>query len=201
MTLNQFSYISQPRGFYGTARCERCHRPLTDPESVRLGMGPECRGRSMRGGSGLCRRDEFSDGFDDTISFEQALVLKRRPRAMEREYETPEDGQVVTNVPHLVVHHSPDGYEFGYGGSGPADLALNVCQLYLNMVDYEGQQTRCYDGNCWTLAWALHQKFKQEFIASARRMGEVIPFARIDAWFQSKMTSELIAQYAIQQEV
>ena len=33
---------------------------------------------------------------------------------------------VLTNVPHLVVHHSPTGYEWGYGGSGPADLALNI---------------------------------------------------------------------------
>ncbi|WP_440956892.1 TIR domain-containing protein [Methanosarcina sp. Mfa9] len=26
-----------------TARCKRCNRPLTNPESVRLGLGPSCR--------------------------------------------------------------------------------------------------------------------------------------------------------------
>ncbi len=76
---NQLSFVSQPRGRYGVARCARCHRLLTDPASVQAGMGPECRGRSMRGGSGLCRRDQFSDDFDNEIPFEQALVLKRQP--------------------------------------------------------------------------------------------------------------------------
>ena len=147
--------------------------------------------------SDLCNRDEFSDAFDDAIRFDVALVLKRRPRRVLFEDNPGESGQAVTNVPHLVVHHSPDGYEFGYGGSGPSDLALNVCQLYLNMVDYEGQQTKCYDGNCWSLAWALHHQFKGAFISGARRSGEVIPFAKIDAWFKSKLTSDVLDQYSI----
>ncbi len=50
---------------------------------------------------------------------------------------------VSTNVPHLGVHHSPSGFEFGYGGSGPADLALNVCQFYLNSIGYQGEKTNC----------------------------------------------------------
>ena len=29
-----------------TARCMRCHRPLKDPVSLAMGMGPDCRGRS-----------------------------------------------------------------------------------------------------------------------------------------------------------
>ena len=29
------------------------------------------------------------------------------------------------SLPHLV-HHSPTGFEFGYGGSGPADLARSI---------------------------------------------------------------------------
>ena len=29
------------------------------------------------------------------------------------------------NLPHLMLH-SPDGYEFGYGGSGPSDLARSI---------------------------------------------------------------------------
>ena len=31
-------------------RCSRCHRPLTDPFSVALGMGPECRGALSKKG-------------------------------------------------------------------------------------------------------------------------------------------------------
>jgi hypothetical protein len=185
MTLHQISF-SRPTNRFAAARCNRCHRPLTDPDSIRLGMGPECRGRFAGGSTdnGLCKRDQFSDHFDNTIPFERALVMKRWPRPVARPDSPAEVGGAMTNVPHLVAHHSPDGFEFGYGGSGPADLALNVCQLYLNMTGYEGKEVKCYDGNAWTLAFALHQKFKSQFIASAPRTGRVIPFVEIDNWFK-----------------
>ncbi len=32
------------------ARCCRCNRPLTDPFSIAIGMGPECRGRLSKRG-------------------------------------------------------------------------------------------------------------------------------------------------------
>ncbi|RPI95396.1 MAG: hypothetical protein EHM40_03340 [Chloroflexi bacterium] len=32
------------------ARCCRCNRPLTDPFSIAIGMGPECRGRLSKHG-------------------------------------------------------------------------------------------------------------------------------------------------------
>lgn len=38
--------------------------------------------------------------------------------------ETP-DGDVIGQLRH-VVKHSPTGYTWGYGGSGPADLALSL---------------------------------------------------------------------------
>lgn len=202
MSLAQHSLrISSRRSHYAAARCKRCHRPLKDPLSIRLGMGPECRGRSGRGNSdnGLCVRDEFSDVFDNTIPFERALVLKRQ-RRLDRPYDPNDPGQAVTNVPHLVVQHSPDGYEFAYGGSGPADLALNACQLYLNMAGYEGRRTKCYDGSCWSLAFALHQEFKGYFIASAPRNGITIPFAEIDTWFKARLTSDLLDQYSIDEK-
>ena len=184
---------------FNSPRCGRCNRPLTDPVSISLGMGPECRGRvGMSSGRDLCKRDVFSDQFDNSVPFEQALVMKRRfvdgPSDMEKV------GGVITNVPHLVVHHSPNGFEFGYGGSGPADLALNVCQLYLNMRGYEGQQTRLYDGKCWALAWKLHQKFKQDIIALIPRSGASVPFETIDAWFRSNITSDMLDQYANHKE-
>jgi len=197
MSLYQTTFIRSSNKF-AAARCSRCHRPLTDPDSIRAGIGPECRARSGSNlNSDLCNRDQFSDEFDNSIPFEQALVLKRR---LDRRGDALERGVVITNVPHLVVHHSPDGYEFSYSGSGPTDLALNCCQLYLNMVDYEGQQTKCYDGKCWSLAWALRRDFRDAFLGSVPREGTVIPFAKIDAWFKSKLVSTLIDQFSIQTE-
>lgn len=39
------------------------------------------------------------------------------------------DGQPL---PRRLVRHSPTGFEWGYGGSGPADLALNILALLVS---------------------------------------------------------------------
>ena len=90
--------------------------------------------------------------------------------------------KALTNVPHHVTHHSPTGYEWGYGGSGPADLALNVLETTLLELDYKGPRTKCWHGNCFQLAWDLHQKFKWDFIANALHDGKVIPWQTVKDW-------------------
>lgn len=136
----------------------------------------------------ICKRDEFADADVDGVSLTQALVLQR---------DGDNDHAIVrTNVPHLVVHHSPSGFEFGYAGSGPADLALNVCQVYLNNIGYKGERTECYDGNCWSLAWVLHQEFKRAFIANAPHTGTSIPWAVIERWFEEHINDEMKRMYA-----
>jgi hypothetical protein len=42
---------------------------------------------------------------------------------------TANDGRAVYRVPHCV-YHSPGGFETGYAGSGPADLALAILADY-----------------------------------------------------------------------
>lgn len=38
------------------------------------------------------------------------------------------NGEILSSSPSLAVaQHSPDGFNWGYGGSGPAQLALAVC--------------------------------------------------------------------------
>lgn len=91
-------------------------------------------------------------------------------------------GQTATNVPHHVVHHSPDGYEWGYGGSGPADLALNIVESILHHLGWIGQRTECHDGSCFELAWMLHQPFKWLFIAPASKEGALIPWDNAETW-------------------
>ena len=138
-------------------------------------------------------RTDFADKHDESTPFTTSFVMRRAGSQGDADIER----IVHTNVPHLVVHHSPDGFEFGYGGSGAADLALNACQLYLNITGYEGRKTKCYDGSCWTLAWMLHQDFKREFIASANwRKGAVISFERMEQWFSQSITNELLSDCA-----
>ena len=141
------------------------------------------------------QKEEFADEFDGSVPLREALVMKRFQRDVMRRGEAlAEVGGVFTNVPHIVTHHSPTGFEFGYGGSGPADLALNVCQAYLNMQDYRGRKSKCWDGECWTLAWVLHQDFKRDFVAAVPREGATIPFSVLDNWFTLHMTDELVGQ-------
>jgi len=35
------------------ARCARCHRPLKDPYSIAIGLGPECRQKLIRAGHSI----------------------------------------------------------------------------------------------------------------------------------------------------
>ena len=49
-----------------------------------------------------------------------------------------------------VVRHSPTGLQWGYGGSGPADLALSI------LYDF------CTDRNS---AEMFHQQFKWDFVS------------------------------------
>ena len=74
------------------------------------------------------------------------------------------------NIPVKVVHHSPVGWEWGYGGSGPADLALNIL---LHFVPEEQ-------------AWALHQDFKWVFLAPMPIRGGILSREVVLAWVRTK---------------
>ena len=54
----------------------------------------------------------------------------------------------------MVFNHSPDGFSWGYDGSGSAQLALAV------MLEYFDR----------TMALKLYQKFQQEIIANLPEM-------------------------------
>jgi hypothetical protein len=80
-----------------------------------------------------------------------------------------------------VVHHSPAGLEWGYGGSGPADLALSI------LADYFGEQPtkdELYRGEC--KCWPPHQPFKWAFIGPADRAGFELTEAQIADWLQAR---------------
>ncbi len=98
---------------------------------------------------------------------------------------------VMTNVPHLVIEHSPTGFEFGYAGSGPADLALNILEATLRVVGHKGDKATCFRGRCFRLAMGLHQAFKWQFIAPMNReTGAAIPFRTVVDWIDEHMQAE-----------
>ena len=81
-------------------------------------------------------------------------------------------GEVIESLPHLV-HHSPDGFCWGYYSSGPAELALSILE-YVIQHD-EGEFTfsheptiRLWKAKCTPAAWYLHQEFKSDVLSKIR---------------------------------
>lgn len=94
-------------------------------------------------------------------------------------------GSPEFNIEQRVVHHSPTGMEWGYGGSGPADFALNIMNLFLPILDLVGGDVvGLYRGTCARDAWDLHQPFKWAFIATLPREGGTIKGDDIRAWIK-----------------
>ena len=72
-------------------------------------------------------------------------------------------------LPH-VVHHSPTGFEWGYGGSGPADLARSI------LTDAVGVN----------LADRFYQDFKWELVARLPYDGGTISLSQIREFLRRK---------------
>ena len=77
-----------------------------------------------------------------------------------------------------IVRHSPDGFQWGYGGSGPADLALSI------LTDY------CETNNIKNVSPdTLYLKFKKDFIATADQHLS-IDFDDIKIWLKRQVEKE-----------
>src|SRR5690554_605825 len=113
MVIHDFELNTQntkPEKSSPISKCGICGRTLTDPLSVEAGVGPVCAGKA---GAKLRKQERLS----------------LPPCACDIICCRTEEG-FKTNVPHAWKHHSPSGMAWGYGGSGPADLALNILLLF-----------------------------------------------------------------------
>jgi hypothetical protein len=121
-------------------------------------------------------------------------------------WRTPE-GTVSCSIPQRHIHHSPTGFELGSGGSGPADLALNILacaigpppdpgpepeeetdpEAWERWAEAECQSITLWDGSRVHIdAWDLHEAFKRELVATLPREGGTIPGVVIEAWLVAK---------------
>lgn len=78
---------------------------------------------------------------------------------------------------HHVQRHSPTGFEIGYNGSGPADLALSI------LCDHFGEQPteqQIYHGQY--KAAPIYQRFKELFIGSIKDESATITTEQILAF-------------------
>lgn len=88
-------------------------------------------------------------------------------------------GMAHASIPRTVIQHSPDGFEWGYAGSGPADLALNVLNAFVPPACDDLPPVACYRGHASQTAIQLHQPFKTALIAPMPHDGGVIPVGTI----------------------
>lgn len=97
---------------------------------------------------------------------------------------------------HRVLH-SPTGMNWGYGGSGPADLALSILCNFLG-----DSQKPTVRGGCWgecehnyCLAVRHHQGFEREFVAGWGDSWEITE-VEIGAWLVKQDAGKAVSQGA-----
>jgi len=67
------------------------------------------------------------------------------------------DGSLDNKKIRHIVRHSPDGFQWGYGGSGPADAALSILTHFVNFDSPQFKEQ----------IETLYQRFKFDFIAQS----------------------------------
>lgn len=72
--------------------------------------------------------------------------------------------------PKREFRHSPDGFQWGYGGSGPAELARAILARVI-ADDDRARHPRCY------------QKFKEEVISRIRKDEFELDFKSVQGWY------------------
>ena len=83
------------------------------------------------------------------------------------------------NFQQLVVRHSPTGMNWGYGGSGPSDCALNILLNYISegtglVTEDEEDFINCH-----------YQSFKQKHVANVAKEGGMITLETVQEFVTS----------------
>ena len=78
------------------------------------------------------------------------------------------------------MYHSPDGFNFGYAGSGPADLAHSILFDYFTRT-----MPKATSAERRAKAYKLHQAFKFHFVSAEKSDKLIITSKNIQAWLNS----------------
>jgi len=146
-----------------SSKCNRCGRTLKNLVYMEIGYGKVCAAKMgisvpSKKHSGAAKEQESKR--ESFVPFKGDIICRRTEHGPE------------VNIPHRFVKHSPAGFEWGYAGSGPADLALNALAMYIGREKAEENE--------------LYQEFKREFIATMPAEGGVIKREQILAWLKEK---------------
>lgn len=132
-----------------------------------------------------------------------------------------DDGKTYPLPPRdNIRNHSPDGFEWGYGGSGPAQLALAIladcngmdtaphvcpyCQSKMNGWKCTASLLGHGDGECgydglgsdldaWRTVLTHYQDFKADFVSHFPHRGFTLQEPTIDLWLSHREDPERAA--------
>ena len=148
-------------------KCTHCHRGMEvygDTRKDKEGK-PYC---------GMCplpiREEDFG------VHRDKPVIICRRMRSTDNYIYTSVHFEATQSpVPHNEKH-SPDGFEWGYSGSGPADLACSILSVWYGKV-----------GECPS----LYQDFKAAFIAELNQEeGGKIHLEEVDEWYEDWLSCD-----------
>ena len=154
--------------------CEKCGR---ETEVCEHGEGHQCHECGGIFCDGCMPRWEIADG--ELVCRNCAEAGKRVGAISDFHGDivcSRDENGMHTNVPRRIIRHSPGGFAWGYGGSGPADLALNVLSVFA------GQE----------FAERYHQEFKREFVATLPHEGGTIKREDIIQWIMDRKGGSVI---------
>ena len=80
------------------------------------------------------------------------------------------------------INHSPTGFEWGYGGSGPAQLAYAILRRYFNIKHDDKEAER--------LALLYYGDFKWDIVAKFPLNGFVLQQNEIEFWFRKRLRNK-----------
>jgi hypothetical protein len=149
--------------------CARCNRPLKDPRWREIGYGRICYSKL-----------QAEAAFQTTDSNQAVGVV---PTALKNGYVglRTKDGLIINQVIsgrqvplHHWVLHSPTGMEWGYGGSGPADLAYSILCTVTDPA----------------IAERYHQAFKWDFVAALNQDRWEIDRHEVERWLAERLRNE-----------
>jgi len=97
------------------------------------------------------------------------------------------DGTATCSVPHRHRHHSPESVDFGYEGSAPADLALNILAAAMPLEPGDNDVRLADDSRVSKAAWDLHEAFTRDIVARVPYDGGVISSQAIRNWVATQV--------------
>lgn len=169
--------------------CQRCGKPLSDPESMARGYGKICYMKLMKHiplnwnmEDNNYMKYEFEElAYEDMENLTNLKPITITGKQSNRQIFIGEEGtsnlfELIPSESFQIKMHSPDGFNWGYSGSGPAQLALAIILLYVKDEKW---------------IYRLYQNFKWEVIAGLPHGKDFKVTVDIGKWFYKYFKEEL----------